>query len=114
MSVGLQWSHLNGSIVSKPACYNSTVMTFMVVTYELQRPLRTEQLRSLGEFANTYGLQRFRLDADGKHVQFEYDASRLTESVVENVLRAAKIAVIRKLEAAPSAALPAAAPPPAA
>jgi hypothetical protein len=80
-------------------------MTFMVVTYELQRPLRNEQLRALGEFANTYGLQRFDLDADGRHLRFEYDASRLKESVVENILRAAKIAVVRKLEPAPSSAL---------
>jgi hypothetical protein len=93
-------------------------MTFMVVTYELQRPLRNEQLRSLGEFANTYGLQRFHLDADGGHLHFEYDASRLTESVVENVLRAAKIAVIRKVTGAtpiaspPVAASTPAAPPP--
>jgi hypothetical protein len=81
-------------------------MTFMIVTYELQRPLRTEQLHSLGEFANTYGLQRFHLDADGRHLQFEYDASRLKESVVVNVLRAAKIAVIRKVEAPPPVAPP--------
>jgi hypothetical protein len=85
-------------------------MTFMVVTYELQRPLRTEQLRALGEFANTYGLQRFHLSADGRHLQFEYDASRLKETVVENVLRAAKIAVTRKVLAAPPAVPPALAP----
>jgi hypothetical protein len=82
------------------------VMTFMVVTYELQRPLRNEQLRSLGEFANTYGLQRFHLDADGRHLRFEYDASRLKESVVESVLRAAKIAIIRKVTGAAPIAPP--------
>jgi hypothetical protein len=85
-------------------------MTFMIVTYELQRPLRNEELRSLGEFANTYGLQRFHLDTDGHYLQFEYDASRLKETVVENVLRAAKIAVIRKVTgAAPLAPPPVAA-----
>jgi hypothetical protein len=78
----------------------------MIVTYELQRPLRKEELRSLGQFANTYGLQRFHLDAEGRHLQFEYDASRLKETVVEAVLRAAKIAVIRKVTAAAPLAPP--------
>lgn len=82
-------------------------MTFMVVTYELQRPLATAQLRALGQFANTYGLQRFHLDEDRRLLTFEYDASRLKESVVENVLRNAKIAVIRKVvEAMPPAVAP--------
>jgi hypothetical protein len=82
-------------------------MTFMTVTYELQRPLATAQLRALGQFANTYGLHRFHLDENRRLLTFEYDASRLKESVVENVLRNAKIAVIRKVEAVPP---PAAAP----
>ena len=37
-------------------------MTFMTVSYELQNKLKPEQFRALGMFANTYGLQRFRLD----------------------------------------------------
>jgi hypothetical protein len=74
-------------------------MTFMQVTYELQSALKPEQLRALGEFANTYGLQRFRLDEQRNLLHFEYDASRLRETVVENVLRQAKIPVLRRVEA---------------
>jgi hypothetical protein len=73
-------------------------MTFMQVTYELQEPLTREQLRTLGEFANTYGLQRFRLDEKTNRLNFEYDASRLKETVVEQVLRQAKIPVLRRVE----------------
>jgi len=75
-------------------------MTFMQATYELQSSLSAEQLRTLGEFANTYGLQRFHLDESTNHLKFEYDASRLKEAVVEHVLRQAKIPVLRRIEPA--------------
>ena len=70
-------------------------MTFMTRTYELQRPLETEQFRALGQFANTYGLKRFRIDEKRNWIHFEYDASRLRETVVEHVLREARIPVAR-------------------
>jgi hypothetical protein len=70
-------------------------MTLVEVTYELQSPLGTEELRRLGEFANTYGLRRFRVD--GRQLSFEYDASRLRETQVAHVLGEARIAVTRKV-----------------
>jgi len=73
-------------------------MTFMTVTYELQDKLKPEQFRALGQFANTYGLQRFRFDEKTNRLQFDYDASRLRESIVEHVLRQAKIPVLRRVE----------------
>jgi hypothetical protein len=72
-------------------------MTLVEVTYELQSPLSQEQLRSLGEFANTYGLRRFRIDEAKSQLSFEYDASRLRETQVEHVLAQARIAVNRKV-----------------
>ncbi len=75
-------------------------MTFMTVTYELQQPLKPDQFRALGEFANTYGLQRFHVDEKLNLLHFDYDASRLRESVVEHVLRAAKIPVLCRVSAA--------------
>jgi hypothetical protein len=72
-------------------------MTFMTVTYELQTPLKTEQFRDLGRFANTYGLHTFRYDEKTKHLHFDYDASRLSESVVEHALREARIPVLRRV-----------------
>jgi hypothetical protein len=73
-------------------------MTFMTVTYELQDRLKPEQFRALGQFANTYGLQKFSFDEKTNRLQLDYDASRLEERVVEHVLREAKIPVLRKLE----------------
>jgi hypothetical protein len=75
-------------------------MTFMTVTYELQNSLATEQFRDLGRFANTYGLHSFRYDEKTKLLHFDYDASRLRETVVEHVLRQARIPVLRRVPAA--------------
>lgn len=72
-------------------------MTLVEVTYELQSPLSDEQLSRLGEFANTYGLRRFRLDDSRKQLSFEYDASRLRETQVTHALGQARIAVARRL-----------------
>ena len=75
--------------------YNAP-MTLVEVTYELQSPLSQEQLRRLGEFANTYGLRRFHVDETKNQLSFEYDASRLRETQVEHMLAQARIAVNRK------------------
>ena len=76
--------------------YNAA-MTLVEITYELQSPLTQEQLRHLGEFANTYGLRRFRVDEANNQLSFEYDASRLRETQVAHVLGQARIAVTRKV-----------------
>ncbi|MGH9742577.1 MAG: hypothetical protein ACRD51_09510 [Candidatus Acidiferrum sp.] len=73
-------------------------MTLVEITYELQNPLTTEQLRLLGEFSNTYGLRRFRFDESKKHLSFEYDASRLQDMQIESVLGRATIAVVRRVD----------------
>jgi hypothetical protein len=72
-------------------------MTFMTITYELQDRLKSEQFRALGQFANTYGLQKFRFDEKTNRLHFDYDASRLRETVVEHVLRDARIPVLRRV-----------------
>jgi hypothetical protein len=72
-------------------------MTFMTATYELQRALKPQQFRELGRFANTYGLQSFSFDEKTNYLHFEYDASRLRDSVVEHVLREARIPVLRRV-----------------
>jgi hypothetical protein len=72
-------------------------MTLVEITYELQSPLKQDQLRTLGSFANTYGLRRFRVDDSKNQLSFEYDASRLRETEVAHVLRQARIAVTRKV-----------------
>ena len=91
-------SHSGGGpgAIRVQACYNSR-MTLMTVTYELQNPLGLENYRALGKFANTYGLKRFRVDEKRNWLHFDYDASRLKDSVVQHVLREAKIPVLREV-----------------
>ncbi len=72
-------------------------MTLVEITYELQSPLTEDQLRSLGEFANTYGLRRFRINDAKSQLSFEYDASRLRDTQIAHVLGQARIAVTRKV-----------------
>jgi hypothetical protein len=72
-------------------------MTLLEITFELQSPLSLEQLNRLGEFANTYGLRKFSVDEQKNHLTFEYDASRLRETQIANVLAHAGIAVTRRV-----------------
>ena len=84
-----------GTVKSCGRWYNSDAMTLVEITFELQSPLSPEQLRQLGEFANVYGLRRFRHDEARHQVTFEYDASRLRQSQVVAALAGANIAVTR-------------------
>jgi hypothetical protein len=70
-------------------------MTLVEITFELQSPLTAKQLADLAEFANTYGLRRFRHDEAHNLITFEYDASRLRQSQVVHALAGANIAVKR-------------------
>jgi len=72
-------------------------MTLLEITYELQSPLSLAQLSRLGEFANTYGLRRFRVDEQKNQLTFEYDASRLRDTQVAHALGQAGIAITRKV-----------------
>lgn len=73
-------------------------MTLTEATFELQAPLTDEQMRRLGAFANTYGLRRFRVDETKKLLTMEYDASRLKESQVTQVLGQARIFVLQRVD----------------
>ena len=72
-------------------------MTLLEIKYALVSPLTLEQLQHLGEFANTYGLRKFRLNDAKTELSFEYDASRLRETQVAHLLGQAKIAVAKRL-----------------
>lgn len=71
-------------------------MTLLEITYELVCPLSYEQLQRLGEFANTYGLRRFRVNDTNRTLTFEYDASRLRETQVTHALALAGIPIVQK------------------
>jgi hypothetical protein len=73
-------------------------MTLLEITYELHSPPSYEQLRRLGEFANTYGLRRLRVDEQHNRLTFEYDASRLRETQVLHALAQSGISIACKLD----------------
>jgi hypothetical protein len=85
------------STAALPTAAIIPAMTLVEITYELQSPLSLEQLNRLGEFANTYGLRRFRVDEQKNQLTFEYDASRLRDTQVAHVLGQAGIAVTRRV-----------------
>jgi len=87
---------LASPVSARHACY-TTGMTLLEIRYALQSPLTPEQLRSLSEFANTYGLRKFKFNDAKTELAFEYDASRLRETQVAHALGLAKIAVTKKL-----------------
>jgi len=72
-------------------------MTLLEIRYALVSPLTNEQLSRLGGFANTYGLRKFHLNGAKTELSFEYDASRLHETQIEQVLGQAKIAISKRL-----------------
>ncbi len=68
-------------------------MTLVEITYNLHSSLSNEQLARLGEFANTYGVRKIRVDEQKNQISLEYDASRLRETQVAHVLGRAGISV---------------------
>jgi hypothetical protein len=72
-------------------------MTLLEITYELHSPPTFEQLQRLGEFANTYGLRRFRVDEKQNRITLEYDASRLRDTQVAHVLGKAGISIVQRV-----------------
>jgi hypothetical protein len=71
-------------------------MTLVEITYNLHTSLTVEQLARLGEFSNTYGLRKIRVDEQENRISLEYDASRLRETQVAHVLGQAGISVSRQ------------------
>jgi hypothetical protein len=92
----MNWGYIGICLESCARWYNAA-MTLVEITYELQSPLTDDQLRHLGQFANTYGLRSFRVDPTTNQLSFEYDASRLRETQVAHVLGQASIAITRKV-----------------
>jgi hypothetical protein len=74
----------------------TAAMTLVEVTYDLTAPLRPEQLRTLGQFANTYGLRRIHVNEQTNQIRIEYDGSRLTETEVAHVLGKARIPAMKR------------------
>jgi hypothetical protein len=88
------------------------VMTQLDVLYQYGAPPTEAATLALSRVREVYGVRRVEFNEKEKTVRVEYDATRLNEAVIHQLLRRAGLDVVEKLPmfAAPVAEQPAAAP----
>lgn len=72
-------------------------MTTMEVSYRYANPPNEAIMRAIDSVREVYGIRRVSLNEKEKIARVEYDASRLKEPTVVNLLRKAGLAVGEKL-----------------
>jgi len=64
-------------------------MTAVEVVFRYGMPPGEQEMNALGQVSDVYGIRRVQFDEQGRTIRVEYDASRLNEATVENLLRQA-------------------------
>ena len=72
-------------------------MTSVEVLFRYGLPPGETEMSALAQFNDVYGIRRVRLKEREKTILVEYDATRLTEAAVENLLRSAGLDIREKL-----------------
>jgi hypothetical protein len=72
-------------------------VTAVEVCYQYLTPPDENALRALASAREVYGIRALRFDEKNRSVRVEYDASRLSEEVVESLLRRAGLELSGKL-----------------
>jgi hypothetical protein len=72
-------------------------MTTMEVSYRYANPPNEAVMRALDSVREVYGIRKLNLNEKERKARVEYDASRLKEPVVANLLRKAGLAIEEKL-----------------
>jgi hypothetical protein len=72
-------------------------MTAVEVLYRYGMPPGELEMSALGQISDVYGIRRVRFDEQKRTITIEYDATRLNESMVENLLRKAGVDVRERL-----------------
>jgi hypothetical protein len=67
------------------------------VLFRYGLPPGEKEMNALGQVNDVYGIRRVRLDEQERTIRVEYDGTRLTEAVVENLLRTAGVDVRERL-----------------
>jgi TolB-like protein len=88
-------------------------MTQLDVMYQYGAPPSEAAAMALGQVRKVYGIRLVEVDEAKKTVRVEYDATRLTEAIVHQLLRRSGLDVIERVsllppQPEPSAAAPAA------
>ena len=68
-------------------------MTTMEVSYRYPKPPSEAVMRAIDNVREVYGIRRVSFNEKEKTVRVEYDASRMKEPIVANLLRNAGLAV---------------------
>jgi len=71
-------------------------VTKVQLHYPLVRPIADDDAQAIANVHSWYGILRVRLATDMNHVSVEYDASRLSEKDVEDVLHKFSIPIRRQ------------------
>jgi hypothetical protein len=72
-------------------------MTTVEVLFRYGMPPGEKQMAALGQVSDVYGIRRVQFDELEKTIRVEYDATRLNESTVENLLLSAEFDVRERL-----------------
>ena len=72
-------------------------MTQLDVLYRYGLPPSESAALAMAKVREVYGVRRLEIDEAKKTVRVEYDASRLTEPVIHQLLRRAGLDVVEKL-----------------
>jgi len=72
-------------------------MTLMDVAFHYAAQPGENQMRAIGRVREVYGIRRIAFSEEERTLKIEYDASRLSESVVAGLLRNAGIDLLETL-----------------
>lgn len=78
-------------------CERCERMTAVEVLFRYGMPPGEKEMSALGQVSDVYGIRRVQFDEPDRKIRIEYDATRLNEATVENLLRKAGFDLREKL-----------------
>ena len=72
-------------------------MTAVEVMFRYGMPPGEKEMSALGKMNEVYGIRRMQFNDGERTIRVEYDATRLNEAAVENLLRSAGVDVRERL-----------------
>ena len=76
-------------------------MTQLDVMYRYDAAPTEAAMMALGRIREVYGIRRLHVDEREKTVRVEYDATRLTEAIVHQLLRRSGLDVVERVSLVP-------------
>ena len=76
-------------------------MTQLDVMYRYDAAPAEAAMMALGRVREVYGIRRLHVDEREKTIRVEYDASRLTEAIVHQLLRRSGLDVVERVSLVP-------------